>query len=163
MSSSTKTWLCEQSSRGYSPRSRARARTSARRSITWRPTGLLGLPAPRASAVDRRVAAALPKTKASKRSTSRLGLNPSSPEAKEEVPNAVACQESTRTEDFTLKAKKTEAEPARRCAVLEQGALSSVSRAFVRTTRREETKKGAAFWKSLPSRKTRRAPHHHRR
>jgi hypothetical protein len=38
---------------------------------------------------------------------SRLGPNPLSLEAKEEVLNKVACQESTRTEDFTLNAKKT--------------------------------------------------------
>jgi hypothetical protein len=86
--------------------------------------------------------AVLPETKASKHSASRLGPNPLSPEAKEEVLNAVACQESTQTEDFTLKAKKTKAEPARCRAVLDQ-ARSSVSHAFVRT-RREETKKGAA-------------------
>ena len=88
------------------------------------------------------MAIVLPKTNASKRSASRLGPNPSSPEAKEEVLNAVACQDSTRTEDFALKAKKTKAEPARCRAVLDQ-ARSSISRAFVRT-RREETKKGAA-------------------
>jgi hypothetical protein len=68
---------------------------------------------PQARAVDQGLAAVLPETKASKRSVSHLGPNPSSPKAKEEVLNAVACQESTRTEDFALKAKKTEAEPAR--------------------------------------------------
>jgi hypothetical protein len=67
------------------------------------------------------------------------------------------CQESTRTQGVTLKAEKTEAKSARCCGALHQ-ARSSVSRAFVRT-RREETKKGAASWRSLPSRKTRRAPH----
>jgi len=82
-----------------------------------------------------------------------------SPEAKEEVLNAVACQKSTRTKDFTLKAKKTEAKPAGYRAVLDQGARSSVSGAFIRT-QQEETKKRAATWKSLPSRKTQRAPHH---
>jgi len=76
-------------------------------------------------------------------SASRFSPNPLSPEAKEEVLNTVACQKSTRTEDFTLKAKKTEAEPARCRAVLDQGARSSVSHAFVRT-QQEETKKGAA-------------------
>ena len=86
--------------------------------------------------------AVLPKTKVSERSASRLGPNPSLPEAKEEVLNAVACQESTRTKNFALKAKKAEAEPARCRTVLYQ-ARSSVPRAFVRT-QREETKKGAA-------------------
>ena len=128
-----KTWLRKQSLRGYSPRSRTRA---------GHPTGFLDPPALRARAVNQRVTAVLPETKASERPASHLGPNPSSPEAKEEVLNAVACQESTRTEDFTLKAKKTKAEPARCPAVLDQ-ARSSVSRAFVHT-RREETKKGAA-------------------
>jgi len=137
-----KTWLRKQSLRGYLPGSHTQARVSARPSVTWRPTGFLGPPAPRARAVDQRVAAALPETKASERSASRLGPNSLSPEAKEEVLNAVACQESTRTEDFALKAKKTEAEPARRRAVLDQ-AWSSISCAFV-CTRREKTKKGAA-------------------
>ena len=50
-----------------------------------------------------------------------------SPEAKEEVLNGVACQESTQTEGVTLKAKKTEAEPTRCHAVLDQ-ARSFVSR-----------------------------------
>jgi hypothetical protein len=72
-----------------------------------------------------------------KRSASRFGPDPSLLEAKEEVLNAVACQESTQTKNLTLKAKKTKAEPARCHAVLEQGARSSVSRAFIRTTRRE--------------------------
>ena len=157
---STKTWTREQSLRGYTPGSRTQARVSARPSITWRPTVFLDPPAPRARAVDRRVAVVVLETKASELSTSRLGPNPSSPEAKEKVLNAIACHESTQTEDFTLKAKKTEAESARCHAVLVQ-ARSSVSRAFVHT-RREETKKGAASWKSLPSRKTRRAPHHRR-
>jgi hypothetical protein len=79
-----------------------------------------------------------------KRSASRFGPDPSLLEAEEEVLNAVACQESTQTKNLTLKTKKTKAEPARCRAVLEQGARSSVSRAFIRTTRREETKKGAA-------------------
>jgi hypothetical protein len=86
--------------------------------------------------------AILPETKASKHLLSHLSPNPSSPEAKEEVLNAVACQESTQTEDFALKAKKTEAKPARCRAVLDQ-ARSSVFRAFV-CTQQEETKKGAA-------------------
>ena len=115
---------------------------SARPSVIWHPTGFLDLPAPRARAVDQRVVAILPETKASKHLLSHLSPNPSSPEAKEEVLNAVACQESTQTEDFALKAKKTEAKPACCRAVLDQ-ARSSVFRAFVRTGR-EETKKGAA-------------------
>ena len=115
---------------------------SARPSVIWHPTGFLDPPAPRARAVDQRVVAVLPETKASERLVSRLGPNPSSPEAKEEVLNAVACQESTQTEDFALKAKKTEAKPARCRAVLDQ-ARSSVFRAFV-CTQQEETKKGAA-------------------
>jgi hypothetical protein len=137
-----KTWLREQPLRGCTPGSHTRARVSARPSVTWRPTGFLDPPAPRSRAVDRGVAAVLPEIKASKRLASHLGPNPLSPEAKEEVLNAVACQESTQTEDFALKAKKTKAEPARCRTVLYQ-ARSSVSRAFVRT-RREETKKGAA-------------------
>jgi hypothetical protein len=63
---------------------------------------------------------------------SRFGPNPSSPKAKEELIVVVACQESTQTQGFTLKAKKTEAESARYRAVLLH-AWSSVSRAFVRT------------------------------
>ncbi len=50
--------------------------------------------------------------------------------------------ECTQTQDFALKATKTEAESARCRAVLHQ-ARSSIFRAFV-TTRREETKKGGA-------------------
>jgi hypothetical protein len=87
----------------------------------------------RARAIDQ-VVAAVPKIEAIERSASRFGPDPSLLEAKEEVLNAVACQKSTQTENLTLKAKKTEAEPARCRAVLEQGALSSVSRAFVCTT-----------------------------
>jgi len=98
------------------------------------------------------------ETKASERSASRFGRNPSLPKAKEELIVAVACQEGTRTQGVTLKANKTEAESARSHAVLIQ-ARSSVFRAFVRP-RQEETKKGAASWKSLPSRKTQKAPHH---
>ncbi len=112
---------------------------NARPSITWRLTGFLDPPALRGRAVDQIVAAVFPKTKASKRSVSHLGPNPSLLEAKEEVLNEVACQESTRTKDFALKAKKTEAEPARCRAVLDQ------ARAFVRM-QREEMKKGAASW-----------------
>ena len=65
-------------------------------------------------------------------SASRFGPNPSSPKAKEELIVVVACQESTRTQGFTLKAKKTEAESTRYRAVLLH-TWSSVSRAFVRT------------------------------
>ena len=107
------------------------ARASTRPSVTWRPTGFLDLPAPQARAVDQRVAAVVLETKASECSASRLGPNPSSLEAKEEVLNAISCQESTGTKDFTIKAKKTEAEPDRCRAVLDQGARSSVSHAFV--------------------------------
>ncbi len=103
--------------------------------------------------------AVLPKTKASERLVSRLGPNPLSLEAKEEVLNKVACQESTRTEDFALKAKKTKAKSARCRAVLDQ-ARSSVSPAFVHTGQ-EETKKGAASWESAPSRKTHQVLHCH--
>jgi hypothetical protein len=78
---------------------------------------------------------------------SRLGPNPPLPEAKEEVLNAVTCQESTRTEDFTLKVKKTKTEIARCHTVIDQGARSSVSHAFVRT-QRVETKKGGACYKA---------------
>ena len=143
MSSLTKTWLREQSLRGYTPKSHAQARVSACQTVTRHLTGFLHPPAPRATAVDQRVLAVLPETKASKHLTSRLGPNPLSPGSKEEVLNGVACQESTQTKDFTLKAKKTKAKPTRCCAVLDQGARSSVSRAFVHT-RWVETKKGGA-------------------
>jgi hypothetical protein len=111
-----------------------------------------------ARAVDQ-VVAAVPKVEAVEHSASRFGTNPLSPKAKEELIVAVACQESTRTQGVTLKAKKTKAEPARCLAVLDQGARSSVSHAFVRT-QQEETKKGGAYHNSPPSRKTQRAPHH---
>jgi hypothetical protein len=99
-----------------------------------------------------------PRNEASEHLVSHLGPNPSSPMAKEEVLDMVTCQESTRTEDFTLKVKKTKAEPAGCRTVLDQGARSSVSHAFVRT-RQVETKKGGACYKSPPSRKTQEAPH----
>ena len=86
----------------------------------------------RARAVDQ-VVAAVPTIKAIERSASRFSPDPLSLKAKEEVLNAAACQESTLTKDLTLKAKKTKAEPARCLAVLDQGARSSVSRAFVHT------------------------------
>jgi hypothetical protein len=139
------------------PGSRTQARVNARPSVTSRPTGFLDPPAPQARAVNRRAVAILPKTKAIERSASHLGLNPLSLEAMEEVLNKVACQESTQTEDFALKAKKTEVEPARCRAVLNQ-ARSSISHAFVHT-QQEETKKGAASWKSAPSRKTHQVLH----
>jgi hypothetical protein len=52
------------------------------------------------------------------RLASRFGPNPSSPKANEELIVAVACQECTQTQGFTLKAnKKTEADSARCRAV----------------------------------------------
>jgi len=82
-------------------------------------------PTSQARALDQ-VVTAVPTIKAIKRSASSFGPNPSSPEAKEQIINVVACQESTRTEDFTLKAKKNKAAPARCRTVLNQ-AWSSVS------------------------------------
>ena len=63
---------------------------------------------------------------------SRFGPNPWSPKVKEELIVAVACQESTQTQGFDLKANKTEAESARCRAVLLH-ARSSVSHAFGHT------------------------------
>jgi hypothetical protein len=100
----------------------------------------------RARAVDRRVAA-VPKVKAIEGSTSRVGPNPSLPEAPEELIVAVACPESTRrAQGVTLEAERTKAK-----------SRFSISRAFV-LSRREETKTGVEHHYSLlPSRKTRRA------
>ena len=135
-------------------------RPSTRKSVPWRSASFFLLPTSRARAVDHEVAA-VPKTKAVERFASRFGPNPSLPKAKEESIVAVACQESTRTQGVTLKAKKTEAKSARCCSALHQ-AWSSVSRAFIRT-QREEMKKGVEHYNSpLQSRKTRRAPHHRR-
>ena len=140
--------------------SRARVRASTRKSVSWRSASFFLLPTSRARAVDHEVAA-VPKTKVVEHFASRFGPNPSSPKVKEELIVVVACQKSTRTQGVTLKAEKTEAKSARCRGALHQ-ARSSVSRAFVRT-RQEETKKGVEHYNSpLPSRKTRRAPHHHR-
>ncbi len=78
------------------------------------------------------VVAAVPKIKAVEHLVSRFGPKPLSPKANEELVVVVACQESTQTQGFTLKAKKTKAESARYRAVLHQ-ARSSISHAFVRT------------------------------
>jgi len=114
-------------------------RASTRKSVPWRSASFFLLPTLRARAVDHEVTA-IPKPKAVERFASRFGPNPSLPKAKEELIIAVACQESTRTQGVTLKAKKTEAKSARCCGALHQ-ARSSISRAFIRA-RREETKKG---------------------
>ena len=83
-----------------------------------------------ARAVDHKVAA-VPKTKAVEHFASRFGPNASLPKAKEELIDAVLCQESTQTQGVTVKAEKTEAKSARCRGALHQG-RSSVSRAFVR-------------------------------
>ncbi len=157
-SSSTKNWLRERSPRGYTLVSRVRVRTSTthkqgpRRSVSF-----FQLPSSRARAVDRRVAA-VPKVEAIKGSASRVGPNPSLPEAPEELIVAVACPESTRrAQGVTLEAKRTKAKSAR-CRGAPYRARFSVSRAFV-LSRREETKTGVEHYNSpLPSRKTRRSP-----
>ena len=138
--------------RGYTLGSRAGARTSARQQGPRRLASFFQLPPLRARAVDRRVAA-IPKVEAIEGSASRFGPNPLSPKAKEELIVAVACQESTRAQGVNLKAEKTEAKSARCCGAPHH-ARSSVSLAFVRS-RQEETKKGAAWCRILPSRKTR--------
>ena len=128
-----KNWLREQSLRGYSLGSRKRARTSACQQDPRRSASILLLPTSRARSVDQTVVA-VPKLEAVKRSASRVRPNPLSPKAEEELIVAVACQESTRTQEegVTLKAEKTEAKSAR-CRGAIQQARSSVSRAFVRT------------------------------
>ncbi len=145
---SMKSRLRELSLRGYSLGSRAQVHTSAHFEVLL-PTSLA-----RAGDVNRRaVAVLIPPSKAIDGSTRRFGQRPSSPKAKEGLIVAV-----TR---ITLEPSKTKAVSARRRAALIR-ARSTVSRAFVRTSRQEEMKKGVASWKSLPSRKTRRAPHHRR-
>ena len=107
---------------------------------------------------DRRVAA-VPKFEAVERSASRIGPNPPSPEALEELIVAVACPESTRrAQGVTLEAERTKAKSAR-CRGAPHHARFSVSRAFV-LSRQEETKTGVEHYYSslpIPSRKTRRA------
>jgi hypothetical protein len=146
--SSTKNRLRERSLRGYTLRSRLRVRTSTHEQGPRRSVSLLQLPPSRASrAVDRRVAA-IPKIEAIEGSTSRVGPNPSLPEAPEELIVTVACPESTRrAQGVTLKAERTKA----------NSRFSIVSRAFV-LSRQEETKTGVEHHNSpLPSRKTRRS------
>ena len=135
-----------------------RTRTSAshkegpRRSVS-----LFQLPSSRARAVDLRVAA-VPKVEAIEGSASRVGPNPSLPEAPEELIVAVACPESTRrAQGVTLEAERTKAKSAR-CRGAPYRARFSVSSAFV-LSRREETKTGVEHYNSPlpPSRKTRRA------
>jgi len=90
------------------------------------------LPPSRASAVDQ-IVAAVPRIEAIEGSASRFGPNLSSPKAKEELIVAVTCQESTRVQGVTLKAKRdlTKTKSAR-CRGALRHARSSVSRAFVR-------------------------------
>ena len=153
----TKNWLRERSPRGYTLRSRVRARTSTHQQGPRRSVSFSQLPPSRARrAVNRRVAA-VPKFEAVERSASRFGPNPSSPEAPKELIVAVACPESTRrAQGVTLEAKRTKAKSARRRGAPHR-ARFSVSRAFV-LSRREETKTGVEhYYSPLSSRKTRRA------
>ena len=110
----------------------ARVRASTSKSVPWRSASFFQLPTSRARAVDQ-IVAAVPRIKAIEGSVSRFGPNPSSPEAKEELIVAVACQESTRAQGVTLKAKRdlTETKSAR-CRGALRHARSSVSRAFVK-------------------------------
>jgi len=92
-----------------------------------------------------------PHNKAIECSANRFGPNPSSPKTKEELIVVVACQvprEHSNPRLHTLKAKKTKTKSARCRAVL-ICARSSVSPAFI-ATRRVETKKGGACYKSPP-------------
>ncbi len=150
--SSTKNWLRERSPRRYLLGSRKRARTSVRLQGPRRSASFFQLPPSRARAVDQ-IVATVPRIEVIEGSASRFGPNPSSPKAKEELIVAVVCQESTRAQGVTLEAERTETKSARRRGALCH-AWSSVSRAFVRQ-RQEETKKGAASCRILPSRKTR--------
>ncbi len=72
----------------------------------------------RAKAVNQRVAAIVPEIGVIERLASCFGPNLLLPKANEELIVVVACQESSQTQGFTLKAKKTEAESARCRAVL---------------------------------------------
>ncbi len=105
---------------------------STSKSVPWRSASFFRLPTSRARAVDQ-IVAAVPRIEAIEGSASRFGPNPSSPKAKEELIVAVACQESTRAQGVTLKAKRdlTETKSAR-CRGALRHARSSVSRAFVR-------------------------------
>ncbi len=107
-------------------------RASTSKSVLWRSASFFRLPTSRARAVDQ-IVAAVPRIEAIEGSASRFGPNPSSPKAKEELIVAVACQESTRAQGVTLKAKRdlTETKSAR-CRGALRHARSSVSRAFVR-------------------------------
>ena len=107
-------------------------RASTSKSVPWRSASFFRLPTSRARAVDQ-IVAAVPRIEAIEGSASRFGPNPSSPKAKEELIVAVACQESTRAQGVTLKAKRdlTETKSAR-CRGALRHARSSVSRAFVR-------------------------------
>ena len=107
-------------------------RASTSKSVPWRSASFFRLPTSRARAVDQ-IVAAVPRIEAIEGSASRFGPNPSSPEAKEELIVAVACQESTRAQGVTLKAKRdlTETKSAR-CRGALRHAWSPVSRAFVR-------------------------------
>ena len=107
-------------------------RTCTRQQGPRRLASFFRLPTSRARAVDQ-IVVAVPRIEAIEGSASRFGPNPSSPKAKEELIVAVACQESTRAQGVTLKAKRdlTETKSAR-CRGALRHARSSVSRAFVR-------------------------------
>ena len=109
-----------------------RARTCTRQQGPWRSASFFQLPPPRARAVDQKVAA-VPRIEAIEEVASRFGPNPSSPKAKEELIVAVACQESTRAQGVTLKAKRdlTKTKSAH-CRGALRHARFSVSYAFVR-------------------------------
>ncbi len=109
-----------------------RARTCTRQQGPRRSASFFQLPTLRARAVVQ-IVAAIPRIEAIEGSVSCFGPNPSSPKAKEELIVAVACQESTRAQGVTLKAKRdlTETKSARCCSAIRH-ARSSISRAFVR-------------------------------
>jgi hypothetical protein len=104
---------------------------STSKSVPWRSASFFRLPTSRARAVDQ-IVVAVPRIEAIEGFVSRFSSNPSSPEAKEELIVAASCQESTRAQGVTLKAKRDLTETKSACC---RGALrharSSVSRAFI--------------------------------
>ena len=109
-----------------------RARTCTCQQGPRRLASLFQLPTSRARAVNQ-IVTAVPRIEAIEDSVSLFGPNPLSPKAKEELIVAAACQESTRTQGVTLKAKRdlTETKSAR-CHSALCHTRSSIFRAFVR-------------------------------
>jgi len=109
-----------------------RARMCTRQQGPRRSASLFQLPTSRARAADQ-IVTAVPRIEAIEGFVSLFGPNLSSPKAKEELIVAVACQESTRTQGVTLKAKRDLIETkSARCSGALCHARSFVSRAFVR-------------------------------